>query len=132
MSNDLLMLGINATKHSTCFITLWVSQRAKYRNQSHRKTIHILKMGHVRSSGATLNSNGNETSTFSSVWGAASLRFGEHVEREEAWRGSGQVWYNSNHDGTRGQGSNIITSGGDSRHSQQINRQIEDVWGRIG
>ena len=91
-------------------------------------------MGHIRSSGPTWNSNGNVTSSFSWVWGAASLRTGdgEHGQREGAWRGSGEGWYNGHHAGTRGQGGNIITSGGDSRHSQQINRQIEDVWGRIG
>ena len=91
-------------------------------------------MGHVRSSGPTWNRNSNETSSFSWVWGAASLRTGdsEHGKREGGWRGSGQGWYNGTNDGTRGQSGNIITSGGDIRHSQQIIRQIEDVWGRIG
>ena len=91
-------------------------------------------MGHVRSSGPTWNSNSNETSSFSRVWGSASFRTGEreHGESEGAGRGSGQGVYNGNSDGTRGQSGNIITSGGDIRHSQQIIRQIEDVWGRIG
>ena len=78
-----------------------------------------------------MNSNINETPSFSSVLGAASLSSGEHGEREGAWRGSGQGGYNGHHDGNRGQGGNIITSSGDSRHSQHTNRQIEDVWGRI-
>ena len=91
-------------------------------------------MGHVRSSGPTWNSNSNETSSFSSVWGAASLRTGdsEHRQGEEAWRGSGEGVYNGNNHEVRGQGGNIITNGGDSGHSQQTNRQIEDVLGRIG
>ena len=91
-------------------------------------------MGHIRSSGLTLNNNINETSSFSSVWGAASLRTGDgqHAEREEALRGSGQGWYNGHHDGTSGQGSNIITDGRDMTHDHQIDRQIQDVWGRIG
>ena len=91
-------------------------------------------MGHVRSSGPTLNSNSNETSSFSSVWGAASFRTvnSEHGQREEVWRGSGQGWHNSHSDGTRGPGGNIITITADMRHDQQIDRQIQDVWGRIG
>ena len=81
-----------------------------------------------------MNSNSNETSSFSRVWGAPSLRTGdsEHGQGEESWRGSGEGWYNGHHDGTRGQGGNIITNSGDSGHDQQINRQIEDVWGMIG
>ena len=91
-------------------------------------------MGHVKSSGPTWNSNRNETSSFSSVWGAASLRTGDsdHGQREEAGRWSGEGWHNGQNHGTSGQGGNIITSSGDSRHDQQINRQMEDVWGMIG
>ena len=87
-------------------------------------------MGHVRSSGPTWNSNSNETSSFSSVWGAASLRTGdvEHGQREGAWMGSGQGVYNSHSDGTRGHGGNIINHGRDMRHNQHIDRQIQDVW----
>ena len=91
-------------------------------------------MGHVRSSGPTWNSNSNETSSFSSVWGAASLMTGdsEHGQREGALRGRGQGWYNGHHDGNSGQGGNIIPTSAYRRHDQQIDRQLEDVWGRIG
>ena len=91
-------------------------------------------MGHVISSGQTWNSNSNQTSSFSSVWGAASFRFGnsEHGEREGGWRWSEHGGFNGQHYLARGQGSNIITSGGDRRHDQQIDRQIADVWGKIG
>ena len=91
-------------------------------------------MGHVRSSGPTWNSNSNERSSFSRVWGAANLSTGDsdHGQGEESLRGSGEGVYNGQHDGTRGQASNNITRTGDSGHDQQINRQIEDVWGRIG
>ena len=69
-----------------------------------KKTVHIFRMGHVRSSGPTRNSNSNESSSLSSVWGAASFRTGDgqHGEKEGALRGSGQGWYNGHHDGTKG------------------------------
>ena len=76
-------------------------------------------MGHINSSGPTWNSNRNETSSFSSVWGAASLRTGDsdHGHMEEAGRGSGEGWHNGNNDGTRGQGG---TSSADRRQDHQI------------
>ena len=124
------MLGINATSLRKRFITKLAREQVTYK----KKTIHIFRMGHVRSYGPTMDSNSNETSSFSSVWGAASLRTGdsEHGQGEEAWRGSGEGWHNGQNLGTSGQGGNIITSSGDRRHDQQINRQMEDVWGRIG
>jgi hypothetical protein len=86
-------------------------------------------MGHIRSSGPTLNNNSNDTSSFSCVWKAASLRtvVSELGQRVEAYIGIGEGGYS---DGTRVHGGYVITSTGDNKNAQ-INRQIEDVWGRI-
>ena len=108
------MLGINATSLRKRFITKLAREQVTYK----KKTIHIFRMGHVRSSEPTWNRNSNETSSFSWVWGAARLRTGdsEHGQMEESWRGSGQGRYNGHHNVNRGQGGNIITSVEDRMH----------------
>merc|ERR1712072_231072 len=102
--------------------------------------IIIEKMGHVRSNERTWNNNNNnnnnETSSIANIWGADSLLSHNSAQEQHIQYGNNRSEHHSNIWNSGGNNNNHSNNNnnnnGGARLTHQMNRQLEDVWGRIG